>query len=133
MSDEKSSEEFTVNDRRIDFEDEQAAKNEHVAMDEQSCDCPDGQVPDGQGGCMMPEVTFATFIMSLSSTALMHLGEVPEPESGQTSENLQMAKHIIDTLAMLEAKTKNCLDEEEERLIQGLLYELRMIYVVKNK
>lgn len=127
MSEEKPTEELKVNDRRIDFDDE-AQKGE-----EQSCDCPDGQVPDGQGGCMMPEVTFATFIMSLSSTALMHLGEVPEPESGQTNVNLQMAKHIIDTLAMLEEKTKNCLDDDEQRLIQGLLYELRMIYVVKNK
>ncbi len=81
----------------------------------------------------LPEVTFATFIMSLASSALVHLGEVPEPESGRTMQNLPVAKHTIDILSMLQEKTGNCLNPDERRLMEGLLYELRMKYVMKMK
>lgn len=80
----------------------------------------------------LPEVTFATFVMSLASSALVHLGEVPEPESGRVMENLPVAKHTIDILSMLEEKTGNCLQPDEKRLMEGLLYELRMKYVMKK-
>ncbi len=94
---------------------------------EQGCGC-------GCGGAQhqMPAVTFSTFILSLGSSALVHLGEVPDPESGQTASNLLMAKHTIDVLAMLDQKTRNCLDADERKLLDGLLYELRMKYVVKG-
>jgi len=81
----------------------------------------------------LPQVTFSTFVLSLASTALVHLGEVPEPESGETREDLLAAKHNIDMLVMLKEKTANNLDEEEERLVDGILYELRMKYVIKCK
>lgn len=81
----------------------------------------------------MPQVTFSTFILSLASSALVQLGEVPDPESGTTGENLMLAKHTIDILSMLEAKTKECLDADEYRLLEGLLYDLRMKYVMKKK
>lgn len=81
----------------------------------------------------LPQVTFSTFVLSIASTTLVHLGEVPEPESGETKEDLLAAKHSIDVLAMLKEKTANNLDEEEERLIDGILYELRMKYVIKCK
>ncbi|MDL2272321.1 DUF1844 domain-containing protein [Desulfovibrio sp. OttesenSCG-928-I05] len=82
---------------------------------------------------IMPKVTFTTFTMSLASSALVHLGEVPDPDKGQTGVNLLMAKHTIDILTMLEDKTRDNLDEAEERLIKALLYELRMKYVLKAK
>lgn len=82
---------------------------------------------------LFPKVTFSTFILSLSSSAMVHLGEVPEPETGQTSQNLPLAKHTIDILAMLKEKTCKCLDPEEAKMLDGLLYELRMTYVVKSK
>lgn len=81
----------------------------------------------------LPEVTFSTFVMSLASSALVHLGEVPEPESGRTMANLPVAKHTIDILAMLQEKTGNCLAADERRLLEGLLYELRMKYVMQMK
>lgn len=87
-----------------------------------------GETPE-----FMPKVTFTTFTMSLASSALVHLGEVPDPDSGQTGVNLLMAKHTIDILTMLEDKTRDNLDEAEERLIKALLYELRMKYVLKTK
>lgn len=80
----------------------------------------------------MPKPTFSTFVLSLASSALVQLGEVPDPASGQTAEDLGLAKHSIDILAMLQDKIQNGLDKEEERLLNGLLYELRMIFVMKK-
>lgn len=85
------------------------------------------------GTPFMPKVTFTTFTMSLASSALVHLGEVPDPDSGETGNDLLMAKHTIDILTMLESKTRDNLDEAEERLLKALLYELRMKYVLKTK
>lgn len=87
----------------------------------------------GQPDCPYPQVTFSTFILSLSSSALVHLGEVPEPETGQIQENLPLAKHTIDILAMLKEKTNTCLDADETQLLDGILYELRMKYVMHRK
>jgi len=82
----------------------------------------------------MPQPTFSTFILSLASSALVQLGEVPNPETGETAENLVLAKHTIDMLSMLHGKIdQQKLDEGEKRLMDGLLYELRMKYVVKAK
>ena len=80
----------------------------------------------------MPQVTFSTFILSLASTALVQLGEVPNPESGRIEENLALGKHTIDVLDMLRSKTQTCLDNEEKRLLDGILYELHMKYVLKS-
>ena len=81
----------------------------------------------------LPEVTFSTFILSIGSSALVQLGEVPDPESGQMMENLLAAKHSIDILSMLQEKTKTCLEQDEKQLLDTLLYDLRMKYVVKTK
>jgi len=81
----------------------------------------------------MPEVTFTTFALSLASSGLVQLGEVPDPSTGETGENLLMAKHTIDILSMLRDKTSGCLDEDEKQLLDALLYELRMKYVLKSK
>lgn len=82
---------------------------------------------------VMPNVTFSTFVLSLASSALMCLGEVPEPESGATSENIPLARHTIDVLCMLDEKIKNGLDADEARLLEGILYELRMKFVMKSQ
>lgn len=79
----------------------------------------------------LPQVTFSTFLLSIASSALVHLGEVPDPESKEMREDLLAAKHNINVLAMLKEKTNNNLDAAEEQLIDGILYELRMKYVIK--
>ena len=90
---------------------------------------------DNTSGCNadgpMPEVTFSTFIISLASSALVHLGEVPNPETGGTETSLPLAKHSIDVLEMLRAKTENGLEEQERKLLESILYELRMKFVIK--
>ena len=88
-------------------------------------------LPLGDAGAM-PQVTFSTFILSLASTALVQLGEVPNPETGQIEHNLPLGKHTIDVLDMLRSKTQPCLDNEEKRLLDGILYELRLKYVLKT-
>ncbi len=80
----------------------------------------------------MPEVSFSTFVFSLSSSALVHLGEIPEPETQRSLLDLPMAKQIIDTLGMLDEKTRGNLDQDEERFLKSILYDLRMRYIQKS-
>ncbi len=74
-------------------------------------------------------IDFSTFILSLSSSAAVHLGLVPHPESGKPSRNLPMAKQTIDILSILQNKTGGNLTGEEERLLGEILYNLRMAFV----
>ena len=82
---------------------------------------------------LLPKPTFSTFILSLASSALVQLGEVPDPTTGGTNPNISMAKHTIDLLSMLQEKVEKGIDADEKRLLEGLLYELRMKYVLKTK
>lgn len=78
-------------------------------------------------------VDFATFILSLSSSAAYHLGLVPHPEKESSCLNLPMARQTIDILSILQEKTKGNLSEEEERLLSEILYNLRMAFVRESK
>jgi hypothetical protein len=77
----------------------------------------------------LPELNFSTFIVSLSTEVLFHLGEFPHPVSGEKQKDLPLAKHAIDTLAMLKEKTQGNLSEEEQKLLEGMLYDLRMAFI----
>jgi len=76
----------------------------------------------------LPPVTFEDFVFNLYNIALINLG-YRDPESGKIIRNLQMAKHTIDTIGMLEEKTKGNLTPSEGNLMENLLYELRMNYL----
>ncbi len=91
--------------------------------------CGEGEVPDKEGHCVMPEVTFSTFVMSLNTSVLYHLGELPDPESGEKLVNLDLARHAIDTLVVLEQKTKGNLTDEEAELMRNILYDVKMRFV----
>jgi hypothetical protein len=84
---------------------------------------------DKPDSSLMPEVTFSTFVLSLASSALMHLGEVPDPETGRTVRNEALARNAIDLLTMLDDKTRNGLTADESKLMRDILYELRMKFV----
>lgn len=77
----------------------------------------------------MPEVTFTAFIMSLNTSTLFHLGEISDPVSGEKNKDFVLAKHAIDTLVMLEQKTKGNLSEGEQEMLSNVLYDLKMRYV----
>jgi hypothetical protein len=82
-----------------------------------------------------PEINFSTFVISLSTQALMHLGEIPNPASGNVEKDLPVAKQMIDIVGMLKDKTRGNLNNGEEKLIVDILFDLRMRYVeaVKHK
>ena len=88
---------------------------------------------DTQANFSMPEITFSTFILSLNSSALVHLGMQQDPLTGNKSANLTLAKQTIDILAMFDEKTKGNLTDDEKRLLTHILYELRLMYVKQTK
>ncbi len=83
----------------------------------------------------LPEINFSTFIISLSTQALMHLGEIADPLSGKKETDLPVAKQMIDIISMLQEKTRGNLDSGEQQLVEDVLYDLRLRYVdaVKKK
>lgn len=80
----------------------------------------------------LPPPDFSGLIISLAHTAMIHLGADPAGEGGG-ERNLPLARHVIDTLAMLEAKTKGNLTDEEGKLLTNMLTELRLAYVKLSK
>ena len=77
----------------------------------------------------LSEVTFSSLIFSLSSSAFVNLGAIPDPNTGKVEKNLPLVKQTIDLLVLLRDKTRNNLTQEEETLFDHLLYDLRMSYV----
>jgi hypothetical protein len=76
------------------------------------------------------DLTFSGFVLSLATTAALHFGDIADPSTGRNAEpDLDAAARIIDVLAMLQDKTKSNLIPEEERLLDDLLYELRLRFV----
>ena len=110
---------FTIVDKR--------GVEEEPATDEQAA-------PERPSQRSLPQVDFGTFVIYLGTSALYHMGMVPDPETGKPAEpNLPVARQTIDTLEMLQTKTQGNLSDEESTLIKGLLTELRMHYVEATK
>jgi Domain of unknown function (DUF1844) len=81
----------------------------------------------------LPSIDFATFVLSLSHSAFMHLGEAPHPETNSVEKNIPLARQTIDLLGVLEEKTKGNLTGDEERLLHQVLYDLRMRFVESGR
>lgn len=113
---------FTIKDKRRIFKQEESKKEEKEPKAQTKPEEAQTEVP-------LPEVNFSTFILSLSSSALMHLGEIPDPVSKEKKKDLPLAKHTIDVIGMLQEKTKGNLTDNEKKLMDGILYDLRMRYV----
>lgn len=77
----------------------------------------------------LAEINFSTFVISLSTQALMQLGEIPSPLTGKVESDFAVAKQMIDILGMLREKSRGNLDDQEARLMEDVLYDLRMRYV----
>jgi hypothetical protein len=92
---------------------------------------PDAQPPGGENPAAEPpfEMSFSTFILSLSTQALAHLGEIPHPVDARVTVDLGAAKQLIDILGILERKTTGNLDATESNLLEHVLYDLRIKYV----
>lgn len=72
---------------------------------------------------------FSGFILSLNASALIHLGEIPDPHSRKREVNIPAAKHTITILEILAEKTEGNLTEEEKQLLDDMIYNIRMKYV----
>jgi hypothetical protein len=92
-----------------------------------------GQGAEGADVEGLPTLDFTTFILSLSHSALLHLGETPHPETNAVEKTLPLARQTIDLLGLLEEKTKGNLTGDEERLITQILFDLRMRYLELSK
>lgn len=105
---------------------------EKIDMEEKKdndCICGEGKVPDRDGKCVMPEVTFSTFVISLNTSVLYHLGEIGDPRTGKMEPDFDLARHGIDTLVMLQEKSKGNLDSDEEEMLKNILYDLKLKFV----
>lgn len=94
---------------------------------------PNNETGGDEGG-ELPAIDFNTFVLSLSHSALVHLGDAPDPE-GARSTNLPLARQTIDLLTLLQDKTRGNLTGPEERVLTQALYDLRSRYleVAKNQ
>jgi len=86
---------------------------------------------DLEGGSFEP--SFGTLLISLSTQALMYLGEIPDLEGGEARKDLAAARNIIDLIAVLERKTAGNLDADEAALLERILYDLRMRFVAISR
>jgi hypothetical protein len=96
----------------------------------------DAQSPKAERSTLgeLPKVDFSSLVLSLGTTALFQMGVVPEPVMGETHEMDELAvQQAIDTLEMLREKTLGNLDDEERKLIDTLLYEVRMRFVESKR
>ena len=127
---------FIVKDRRS-FGEDGALKSEPTEKSEKAAEKPQevaekpkeppAQKPEEFPP--LPEVNFSSLILSLSSSVLFNLGEIQDPQTGEKSKDLSLAKHGIDTIAMLKEKTKGNLSKEEGLFVENVLTDLRWRFV----
>ena len=116
---------FKVTDRRS-FSAEGEPRSE--AADAPPASAPEASRAEGPAERQLPPVDFGTFVLSLGNAALLHLGDPEKPASGEPERDLPMAKHTIDILAMLQAKTKGNRTKAAEVLEishRALLYKIK--------
>ena len=139
MSDEKNVEGkgFVIRDKRqFTTEGEPKPETETPVIDENAGDKTETAADRSaqQGDSMpFPEINFSSFVLSISSSVLLHFGDIADPVSGKKERNLPMAKQTIDILAILKDKTKGNLTKDEEQLLDHLLHDLRLKYVQECK
>ena len=144
MSDKEGEKSFKVIDKRKISETEEIKETnnaEEVKPAETAGENTAGTATDSkikapdETAAEMPdfEADFATFVYSLNTQALLFMGKIPNPISKKYEKDLGTAKYLIDTIDMLSKKTKENLDEDEAKLIENILYDLRMAYISEKK
>jgi len=129
---------YTVEDRRFlhKSEEEKAKIKEEEAARQAGAAAKEAyqaSIQEAPGEAPLPKITFASFLISLSSSAFIHLGDIPDPVSGEVKKDLALAKQTIDLLGLLREKTRNNLQEDEDKLFDHLLYDLRMRFVKETR
>ncbi len=137
MSEKEKQEEIRVEDRRrFDNEGNPVETSEKTVHDN-----PAGEAPKETASATENEpksdshrtgrMDFMSFLFSLVHTAIIQLGDVEDPIKKGVSENLEGARHMIETLELLQEKTKGNLDQLEQQYLEGALFDLRMRYMQK--
>jgi len=119
---------FTVQDRRRFSPETGVAREDAPEQATGVAQDASATIPRGERD-VLPEINFSAFVISLSTQALLHLGEIVDPISGKVEIDVPVAKQMIDILAMLKDKTRGNLNASEDRLMQDILFDLRMKYV----
>ncbi len=120
---------FTVKDRRTFDSQGEVKESVKAEREEERKKDKDREEKKEKGAAPLPEVNFSSFILSLSSSTLLHLGEIADPQSGEKKKDMALAKQSIDIISLLKDKTKGNLTQEEEKLLDHLLYDLQMRFV----
>lgn len=138
MTDDQKTEDQSPDEPKIivddDWKQQAQAEKEKLAEQAKTDETApaDGQAP-GPGGegqdRQLPPASFTTLVSSLATQAMMALGGFRDPNSEQVMVDLDLAKHHIDTLKVLEAKTEGNLDEEEKKLLEEASYQVQMLFV----
>ena len=135
MDEEKKDRGFVIKDRRFSAEaDEKRTEpesgNKEKTIEQQSEANINASGPsETQQPPPYPTVNFTNFVISLSSSVLFNFGDIPDPVTNKAQRDLDAAKHTIDLLGMLQEKTRGNLTDDEQKLIDAMLFELRMRYV----
>ena len=121
---------FVIKDKRSS----QISEDDAIFLDDQESKDSQEQKASPEGEKAEPfQVDFSTFIMSLTSSAFYHLGDMADPTTGKKEVNLPAVQQTIDMLIMLREKTTGNLKEDENKLLEQLIYELQVKYVAKTK
>lgn len=86
------------------------------------------EAPDEEDPQFEVKIDFGTFLIGFFQTGMMNLGRIEHPETGETVTDMKAAKHNVEILELLQQKTEGNLDDEEENLLQRLLYDLKVAY-----
>jgi hypothetical protein len=118
---------FVIRDKRFSAKKEEEADTQAKAEAKRE-EVPPSEKPPEQDTAL-PEISFINLILSLSTSVLIQVGEIQDPMTQQAEKNLPLAKQTIDLISLLQQKTKGNLTPEEEKLMESVLYDLRMRYV----
>ena len=118
---------FVVRDKRFSAKEEEPAPE--IKKQEEANRTETRAEKQTEREAPLPEVNFVTFLLSLSTSALIQLGEIEDPASKQAEKNLPLAKQTIDLIGMLQEKTKGNLTPEEQKLMENILFDLHTLVV----
>ncbi len=122
---------FTIKDKRFSAISEKEKIQDAETKDQKSKEIKNNN-GSKKGDTLIPEINFSTFILSLSSSAILHFGDIEDPISGKKERNLTIAKQTIDMIDMLKEKTKGNLTKDEDSLMENIIYELKIRFVKES-
>ena len=112
-----------------DWKAQAQAEKQRLADQAQEAEGPQSAGEQGPGRGGLPPVTFEALVSTMATQALFAMGLVPDPRTGQRVQHLDLARHHIDMLGVLDQKTKGNLTDEEQKMLSATLYELRSNYI----